>query len=76
MRWLRVRVAGTALRFRRKRTVSVIFGGGAGADLRATLLSPALRLKLEHTGALRRLRAQLRADVTHALSTDEARSSS
>jgi hypothetical protein len=44
--------------------------------LRATLLSPALRLKLEHTGALRRLRAQLRADVTHALSTDEARSSS
>jgi lisH domain-containing protein FOPNL len=33
----------------------------------------ALRLKLEHTGALRRLRAQLRADVTHALENDEAR---
>jgi hypothetical protein len=34
---------------------------------------PALRAKLESTGALRRLRARLRADVTLALETEQAR---
>jgi hypothetical protein len=35
--------------------------------------APALRQKLESTGALHRLRAQLRAEVSHALESDEAR---